>query len=141
MQDDSVRGKSTVPNTTNAAAIAWIEEQVRLCRPDRVHWCDGSELEKEQLYDLAVSEGVLIRLNQEKLPGCYYHRSNPNDVARVEHCTYICTESEEDAGPINNWAKPAEMRQRLRTVLPPQWVSRSPHWGVVNLEQFVATFG
>jgi phosphoenolpyruvate carboxykinase (GTP) len=93
-----------------------VEEQIKLCQPDEVFWCDGSEAEKEFLTAEAVAKGILIKLNQEKLPGCYYHRSNPNDVARVEQCTYICTEIEEDAGPTNNWVAPKEMFQKLNTL-------------------------
>jgi len=103
-----------VCNTTNKTVLAWVEEQARLCRPDSIFWCDGSEAEKQLLTDRAVAEGVLIKLNQEKLPGCYYHRSNPNDVARVEQCTYICTETEEEAGPTNNWMRPKAMYALLR---------------------------
>jgi phosphoenolpyruvate carboxykinase (GTP) len=88
-------------------------EMADLTQPDRIFWCDGSESEKEALYAEAVRQGVLIRLNQEKLPGCYYHRSHPSDVARVEQCTYICSESEVEAGPTNNWAEPKAMRARL----------------------------
>ena len=100
-------------NTTNQAALAWIEQKIKLCEPGRVFWCDGSEREKELLAADAVAQGVLIKLNQEKLPGCYYHRSNSNDVARVEQCTYICSESPRDAGPTNNWAEPKAMYQKL----------------------------
>jgi phosphoenolpyruvate carboxykinase (GTP) len=100
-------------NTSNQAAIAWIEQKIKLCEPERVFWCNGSEAEKDHLIAEAVAQGVLIKLNQEKLPGCYYHRSNPNDVARVEQCTYICSESQRDAGPTNNWAPPKEMYQKL----------------------------
>jgi phosphoenolpyruvate carboxykinase (GTP) len=101
------------PDTANAAALAWVREIVALCQPDRVHWCDGSDAEKESLTAEAVAQGLLIRLNQEKLPGCYYHRSHPNDVARAEQLTYICTETEDEAGPTNNWAPPAAMRAKL----------------------------
>jgi len=100
-------------NTTNPIVINWVNEMAALCQPDRLFWCNGSEEEKQALTDQAVAEGVLLKLNPEKLPGCYYHRSNPNDVARVEHCTYICTEAEADAGPTNNWAPPREMKERL----------------------------
>ncbi len=100
-------------NTGNPAVVAWVEKMVALCKPDRVYWCDGSEAEKEALTAEAVATGVLTKLNQEKLPGCYYHRSNPNDVARVEQCTYICTETQEEAGPTNNWAPPKEMTEKL----------------------------
>ena len=88
-----------------------------LCQPDTIFWCDGSEKEKAELTAQAVASGVLIKLNQEKLPGCYYHRSNPNDVARVEQCTYICTAAREEAGPTNNWAPPSEMYEKLNGLL------------------------
>jgi phosphoenolpyruvate carboxykinase (GTP) len=91
----------------------WVEEVAALTQPDRIFWCDGSEAERVALYAAAVAEGTLRPLNQERLPGCYYHRSNPNDVARVEQCTFICTPTEEEAGPTNNWAEPAAMRSKL----------------------------
>lgn len=97
----------------NPFVRTWVEEVAALTAPDRVFWCDGSEAEKQVLYDEAVRQGVLIRLDQQKLPGCYYHRSDPNDVARVEQCTYICSETEVDAGPTNNWAEPVAMRAKL----------------------------
>ncbi|NLH74706.1 MAG: phosphoenolpyruvate carboxykinase (GTP) [Verrucomicrobia bacterium] len=100
-------------NTNNRAVVEWVEEMARLCKPDRIYWCDGSQEEKRELLERGVADGVFIKLNQEKLPGCYLHRSNPNDVARVEHCTYICTDTEAEAGPTNNWAPPREMKQRL----------------------------
>jgi phosphoenolpyruvate carboxykinase (GTP) len=102
------------PNTANPAVLAWVENEAKLCEPDHVFWCDGSEAEKDFLTTRAVEAGVLIKLNQQKLPGCYYHRSNPNDVARVEQCTYICTETREEAGPTNNWVAPGEMYQKLQ---------------------------
>jgi len=86
---------------------------VKLCQPDQVYWCDGSEEEKERLTWQAVDMGVLIKLNQKKLPGCYYHRSNPNDVARVEECTFICTRTPDAAGPTNHWMAPAAMYEKL----------------------------
>jgi phosphoenolpyruvate carboxykinase (GTP) len=104
-------------NTTNRRVIAWVDEAIQLCAPDKVLWCDGSEAEKEFLLARAVEEKVLIKLNQQKRPGCYYHRSNPNDVARVEQCTYICTAMEDHAGPTNNWAAPKAMYERLHGLL------------------------
>jgi phosphoenolpyruvate carboxykinase (GTP) len=86
-------------DTQHAEVVAWVNRMAHLCKPDQIFWCDGSEAEKEFLTAEAVRQGVLIQLNQEKLPGCYYHRSHPNDVARVEQCTYVCTEGEEEAGP------------------------------------------
>jgi phosphoenolpyruvate carboxykinase (GTP) len=100
--------------TPNSSLLEWVESQVKLCKPDAVFWCDGSDAEKQLLTAKAVADGVLIKLNQDKLPGCYYHRSNPNDVARVEHCTFICTEYEEEVGPTNNWCKPERMYSKLR---------------------------
>jgi len=99
--------------TTHAGVHTWVEEMVKLCQPDQIHWCDGSEKEKEILTEEAVKTGVLIKLNQEKLPGCYYHRSNPNDVARVEECTFICTRTPDAAGPTNHWMAPAAMYEKL----------------------------
>ena len=75
------------------------------------------EAERDFLYAKAVEEGVLIKLNQQKLPGCYYHRSNPNDVARVEQCTFICTPAKDEAGPTNNWAAPRDMYEKLYGLL------------------------
>jgi phosphoenolpyruvate carboxykinase (GTP) len=100
--------------TTSKALLAWVEEMAKLCRPDRVFWCDGTKAERKALTAQAVEEGILIKLNQKKLPGCYYHRSNPNDVARVEQSTFICTKDQEEAGPTNNWMAPREMYQKLR---------------------------
>ena len=100
-------------STSNQIVINWVNQMAALCQPAKVFWCDGSENEKETLTTEAVAQGVLIQLNQQKLPGCYYHRSNPSDVARVEQCTYICTDTLDEAGPTNNWAKPKEMYAKL----------------------------
>ncbi len=102
--------------TNHAGVIGWVEEMRELCQPDRVFWCDGSAAEKEFLLGEAVSQGVLLRLNQDKLPGCFYHRSNPNDVARVEQCTYVCTETQDEAGPTNNWIEPEVMYEKLHAL-------------------------
>jgi phosphoenolpyruvate carboxykinase (GTP) len=84
-----------------------------LCEPENLFWCNGSEEERQLLTEKAVDQGVIAPLNQEKWPGCYYHRSNPNDVARVEKFTFICTNKERDAGPTNNWRAPKEMYELL----------------------------
>jgi phosphoenolpyruvate carboxykinase (GTP) len=102
---------------TNQAILDWVESVRTLTTPDAIFWVDGSEAEKDFLLSEAVRTGVLIQLNQEKLPGCYYHRSNPNDVARVEQCTFICTPTKEEAGPTNNWAQPREMYDKLHALL------------------------
>ena len=96
------------PLSRNTHLLSWIEECVRLTKPDRVVWCDGSAAEKDALTQEAVRLGILIPLNQKKLPGCYLHRSNPNDVARTEQLTFICTRTKEEAGPTNNWMAPED---------------------------------
>ena len=100
-------------NTDNRAVLEWVDQMAKMCQPDQVFWCDGSETEKQVLTARALSQGVLLELNQQKLPGCYYHRSHPNDVARVEQFTFVCTELEEEAGPTNNWMPPGEMYRKL----------------------------
>ncbi len=102
--------------TTNQHLLRWIDRCAALCRPDEVVWVDGSEEQLEQLRQKAVEAGVLIRLDQEKLPGCVYHRSDPSDVARVEGRTFICCQKQEDAGPTNNWMAPEEMKALLRGI-------------------------
>ena len=92
--------------TKNASVLKWVEEKKNWLQPDEVMWIDGSETQLEMLRAQACQTGELIKLNEEKLPGCYLHRSNPNDVARVEGRTFICSEKEEDAGPTNNWMAP-----------------------------------
>ena len=103
--------------SSNTHVREFVEKYSALCQPDQVVWCDGSEEEKQRLTQEAVTKGILTPLNAEKLPGCYYHRSNPNDVARVEQCTFICTPGPEEAGPTNNWADPREMTTKLHAML------------------------
>jgi phosphoenolpyruvate carboxykinase (GTP) len=104
----------TMTATTNTRLLAWVEEMTGLCRPDRVHWCDGSDAENEAVCDLMVRNGTLTRLDAAKRPGSFLARSHPSDVARVEDRTFICSQSREEAGPTNHWADPVEMKQRLR---------------------------
>ena len=99
--------------TTNKSIIKWLDEVKALVNPDNVVWIDGSEEQLEALRAEAVSTGEMIKLNQEKLPGCYLHRTLPNDVARVEDRTFICTSDKETAGPTNNWCDPQEMYTKL----------------------------
>ena len=104
----------TTAPTKNPTLLKWVEDMAKLTQPDSIVWCDGSEAEKARLTELAVATDVLEPLNPEKRPGCYLHRSNPNDVARVEHLTFICTPTKEDAGPTNNWMEPLAMRKKLK---------------------------
>ena len=99
--------------TNNAHITKWVEEMAALCKPESIVWIDGSEEQLEQLRHEAMGTGELIKLNEEKLPGCYLHRSDPNDVARVEGRTFICSRRQEDAGPTNNWMDPKEMYEKL----------------------------
>ena len=99
--------------TNNKNVLSWVDEMVALCKPDKVVWIDGSEEQLNALRAEAVSTGEMETLNEEKLPGCLLHRTVPNDVARVEARTFICSRKEEDAGPTNNWCDPKEMYAKL----------------------------
>src|SRR4051794_34434053 len=97
----------------NSHLHEWVDSVTKMTKPDQVVWCDGSMEEQVRLTKQAVEMGILIPLNQQKRPGCYLHRSNPNDVARVEHLTFICTTNKEDAGPTNNWMEPESAYTKL----------------------------
>ena len=99
--------------TENKTVLKWLDEVKELVTPDKVVWIDGSEEQLEAIRKEAVESGEMIKLNEEKLPGCYLHRTRPNDVARVENRTFICSRKEENAGPTNNWCDPQEMYKRL----------------------------
>jgi phosphoenolpyruvate carboxykinase (GTP) len=101
----------------NQAVLDWAQEVARLTEPENIFWCDGSEKENDWLLDQAQRQGVVIKLNEEKKPGSYLHRSNPNDVARVEQFTLICTPTKEEAGPTNHWADPTETYAKLNGLL------------------------
>ena len=102
------------PPTTNKHLIRWVEKMADLCRPDSIHWVDGSKAEYDFLCERLVAAGTFTRLDQKKWPGCFYARSAPNDVARVEDRTFICSLSRDGAGPTNNWEDPYIMRRRLK---------------------------
>lgn len=102
--------------TNNKTVLSWLDEMAAMTTPDEIVWIDGSEKQLEDLRAEAVSTGEMIQLNQEKLPGCYYHRTAENDVARVEDRTFICTPTEEEAGPVNNWMAPEQMYAKLKAL-------------------------
>jgi phosphoenolpyruvate carboxykinase (GTP) len=110
------RNENSSP-TSSRALRDWVKEVAALTEPDSIVWCDGSEAEKKRFTKEAVDAGILIELNQEKRPGCYLHRSNPNDVARTEQLTFVCTPNKIEAGPTNNWSDPKETYARLHGML------------------------
>ncbi|HEU0208242.1 MAG TPA: phosphoenolpyruvate carboxykinase (GTP) [Candidatus Udaeobacter sp.] len=101
----------------NKAVLEWVQEIATLTEPENIFWCDGSERERDFLIAESLNQNVLIELNQNKVPHCYLHRSNPNDVARVEQFTFVCTPTKNEAGPTNNWSEPAETYAKLRNLL------------------------
>ena len=98
------------------AVRSWIDEMAAMTKPDRIVWIDGTEEERQRLTAEALASGEIMELNQERLPGCVYHRTAANDVARVEHLTLICTDNKADAGPTNNWMAPAEAYAKLGAI-------------------------
>jgi phosphoenolpyruvate carboxykinase (GTP) len=110
------RNENSSP-TSSRALRDWVKEVAALTKPDAIIWCDGSEAEKKRFTAQAVDAGILIELNQKKRPGCYLHRSDPNDVARTEQLTFVCTPNKVDAGPTNNWSDPAETYAKLHGML------------------------
>jgi phosphoenolpyruvate carboxykinase (GTP) len=99
--------------TTNAKLVKWVEEMAKMCQPDSIHWCDGSDEEYNKLTALCVEKGTFRKLNDKLRPNSFYCQSDPSDVARVEDRTFICSEKEADAGPTNNWKDPKEMKELL----------------------------
>ena len=102
--------------TQNADLQKWVDEVSKLTKPDQIHWCDGSEAEYQQLIQEMCATGDLLELNQESYPNCYLHRSDPSDVARVEHLTFVCTENQEDVGPNNHWMEPGAAHEKMEAL-------------------------
>jgi phosphoenolpyruvate carboxykinase (GTP) len=105
-----------VPLSKNEHLLRWVEKMAELAKPGAIHWVDGSQEEIDILRREMVASGTLIKLNEKLWPGCYYARSDPNDVARVEDRTFICSLSKDTAGPTNNWENPYEMRKKLKSL-------------------------
>ncbi|HAH21194.1 MAG: phosphoenolpyruvate carboxykinase [Omnitrophica WOR_2 bacterium GWF2_43_52] len=108
--------KTSVYPTTHKKLISWVKQMAALCKPDSIAWIDGSEHQKKILEKEALTTGEILQLNQEKLPGCFYHRSAKDDVARTEHLTFICTSQKRDAGPTNNWMPPVEAYKKAESI-------------------------
>jgi phosphoenolpyruvate carboxykinase (GTP) len=110
----TVTRDTSKPLSTNVHLLNWVEKMANLTKPAAIHWVDGSVEEDQQLKAEMVAAGTFIKLNEELWPGCYYARSHPSDVARVEDRTFICSLSKDAAGPTNNWEEPFAMRRRLK---------------------------
>ncbi|MFH1440550.1 MAG: phosphoenolpyruvate carboxykinase (GTP) [Candidatus Omnitrophota bacterium] len=111
--------------TTNNKLTAWVKKMAQLCQPDNIVWIDGSEAQKKQLEKECLETGELIKLNQKKLPGCFLHRTKPDDVARTEHLTFICTEKKRDVGPNNNWMSPEAAYRKASKIFKGAMAGRS----------------
>ena len=111
--------------TENKSILAWVDEMTELMKPDAIVWCDGSEEQLESFRKQACESGELIKLNEEKLPGCYLHRTAVNDVARVEARTFICAPTKEEAGPTNNWMEPSEAYKMLYDIARGRYAGRT----------------
>ena len=100
--------------TTSLPALQeWVDSVAQLTQPETIHWCTGSDDENQRLIAEMNESGVLIPLNEDKYPNCYLHRSDPSDVARVEHLTFVCTDNEDDAGPNNHWMSPGDAHAKI----------------------------
>ena len=99
--------------TTNQTLKNWVDEAAQLTQADNIYWCNGSDQEFDAMANRLESEGGFSRLNPDTHPNCWLHRSDPSDVARVEHCTFVCTSEQDDAGPNNNWMAPELARARM----------------------------
>src|SRR3984957_15044080 len=119
-------------HTKSRALAKWVAECSELTQPDRIVWCDGSEAERQGFTEQAVKEGALNPPNQKKRPNPYLHRSNPNDVARTEQLTFICTPTKDEAGPTNNWSDPAETYAKMS-----KWFSGSMHGRTMYVVPYV----
>ncbi len=102
--------------TKNQKLNQWVKEWADLMQPESIYWCDGSEAENQKLFDQMVASGMAVKLDEKKRPGSYYFQSDPSDVARVENRTFICSKTQEEAGPTNNWEDPEKMKATLRAL-------------------------
>ena len=112
--------------TTNQTLKNWVDEVSQLTQADNIYWCNGSDQEFDAMANRLESEGGFSRLNPDTHPNCWLHRSDPSDVARVEHCTFVCTSEQDDAGPNNNWMAPELARARMEELLRGCMKGRTP---------------
>jgi phosphoenolpyruvate carboxykinase (GTP) len=116
MSESKFSFRTQPPPAAGLIVAEWVRESAELCEPDRIIWCDGSPNERRALFDQGVAEGIFIRLNPEKRPNCFLHRSNPNDVARSEHLTFICTPGPDMVGPTNNWLETKAAYAKMKSL-------------------------
>ena len=122
----------TKPLSGNKHLLRWVDKMVDLCKPASIHWVDGSKEEYDSLCRQLVASGTFTKLNQKLWPGCFYARSDPSDVARVEDRTFICSYSREAAGPTNNWVNPYEMRRKLREMFSGSMRGRTMYFSLLQ---------